>query len=343
MQMSDARKLLEKLQKGKHKIDVTMLSDSTSPCVVSEWLSTGCVVLDKALGGGLPVGRITECYGDTSTGKSLIAGQVAAMAQQDGHIVVYMDTEHAASLPIMKAVGVNMDELIYHAPDTIEECFTMMKDAIDYKHDVAPNALMLLIWDSIAASATQFELDNEFGKASMGRGAQLLSAGLRKIKGDLARNRVCTLLLNQTREKIGIMFGDNETTYGGKAVEFYASIRIRLKKGQKIKDAKKIIGLSTRASVVKNKVAPPFLGCELPVYFGHGIDDAEASFLYLKDAGLITGTTHKHITIGGKDETFTGQSWAELYDANFDAIAEIIMAFDAPSEDVEDVEPTATE
>lgn len=338
--MTIASKIVDELRSRK-KLDITLLADESSPCVVSEWLSTGCVALDKIMGGGLPVGRITEIYGDTSTGKSLIAAQVAAMAQQADWLVTYVDTETAVSIPIMKDVGVDIDNLIYYAPDTVEEVFQCFQDAIEIKNKLAKDMGMLLIWDSVAASSTRREMEQEYGKSQMGQGANTISQGLRKITRLFSRNRICALFLNQTREKIGVLFGDNETTYGGKALPFYASIRLRLKLGQKLKTGKRVIGLSTRASTVKNKVAMPFLGCELPIYFGHGIDDPEASLMYLKAAGLIEGTSHKHITIGDQDVTFNAQTWAEIYDKNFDAIADMIMAHDADSEIVEEAEDVA--
>jgi len=331
--MSKSKDLVDALSGGKLRLPVSLLSDDNSPCIVSEWLPSGCLSLDKILGGGFPVGRITEIFGDTSTGKSLIAAQVIALAQQDGHICVLADTETATSLPIMQAVGVDPDNLVYAAPDTMEDVFTIFENAILSK---PKDSLLLLVWDSVAASSTRREMENEYGKASMGGGANILSQALRKITRMVGKQRVCGIFLNQVREKIGVMFGDNETTYGGKALPYYASVRLRLKLGQKIKSGKKIVGLSTRASCVKNKVAMPFLGCELPIYFGHGIDDPEATLLYLKASGLVTGATHKHITINGEDCSFTSSNWPDLYDAQYDAIADIIMTHDADSDEVFD-------
>lgn len=324
--MSNASKLADALKK--RKLDINLLSDDDSPCVVSDWLATGCVALDKILGGGLPVGRMTEVYGDTSTGKSLIAAQIAALAQQAGWVVYYADTETAVSIPIMKDVGVNVDDLIYFAPDTMEEVFDAFQKAMEERAKLGIDNGLLMIWDSVAASSTNREMEQEYGKAQMGSGANALSQGFRKITRMLSRNKCAMLLLNQTREKIGVMFGDSETTYGGKAVPFYASIRLRLKLGQKIKEGKRVIGLWTRADVVKNKVAQPFLKCELPIYFGHGIDDAEASLAYLKAAGLIEGTTRKKIIIDGNEVPFDSKTWPGVYDKYFDAIADLIMSSD---------------
>jgi len=213
----------------KKKLDVSMLSNEDSPCVVSEWLSTGCLVLDRIMGGGLPVGRLVEIYGDQATGKSLIASQVAAEAQRQNHVVAYADTETAVSLEIMGAVGVDVDNLIYAAPDTIEEVFTFFESCIVSKRERYPNDLMVIIWDSVAGTSAEREMESEYGKAMMGRRATLISQAMRKMIRQISKDRVCALFLNQTRQKIGVMFGDSTTTFGGKALGFFSSVRIQLK------------------------------------------------------------------------------------------------------------------
>jgi recombination protein RecA len=309
--------------KKSHKFDVSLLSDENSPCVVTEWLSTGCLALDTIMGGGLPYGRITEIYGDNSTGKSLIAAQCAAIAQQDSIPVVYADTESAVSLAIMKAVGVDIDNLIYSAPDTIEDVFDLFESSIKAKAARSKDSKMLIIWDSVAATSSNLEMESEYGKASMGRHAQLISQGLRKFARQLAKEHIAVLFLNQTREKIGVMFGDNVTTFGGKAVGFYASIRIQLKMGHKIKESGKIVGIESRAQVIKNKLAPPYLCAALPIFFGHGIDDELASFYYLKDAKLLeqSGSWYR---IEGIPDKFQLSTWSTVYDKNYDLIADLI-------------------
>lgn len=324
--------------KKSHKFDVSLLSDEDSPCVVSEWLSTGCLALDTIMGGGLPFGRITEIYGDNSTGKSLIAAQLAAIAQQDGITVVYADTESAVSIKIMEAVGVDIKNLIYSAPDTIEEVFDLFQGAIESKATRAKDSKMLLIWDSVAATSSTAEMDADYGKASMGRHAALISQAMRKFTRLLAKEHVAALFLNQTREKIGVMFGDNITTFGGKAIGFHASVRIQLKIGAKIKEGGKIVGIESRANVVKNKLAQPYLCASLPIYFGHGIDDDLASFHYLKDAGLLKSSGSWY-EIEGIQDKFQGKSWSEVYDANYELIAKLISSaqiIDAAVDDEED-------
>lgn len=307
-------------------VDVSLLSADTSPCVVNEWLTTGSLALDAILGGGLPVGRITEVYGDTSTGKSLLAAQVVALAQEQGYIAIMVDTESAVSLPIMEAVGVDTEKLIYTAPDTVEEVFQIFDSAIESKKLHDPDNLLLLVWDSIAATSAMAEMTSDYGKAMMGKHAQLISQGLRKIARKISKQRVCALFLNQTRQKIGVMFGDDEATFGGKAVSFYSSVRVRLKKGKKIKSGKRIVGIETVASVVKNKVAVPFREATLPIYFGHGVDDAGAAFNFMKAEDLFQQNGAWYIIeLGGKEVKFQQKGWDDIFDEHYDEIADIIL------------------
>ena len=311
----------------KKKLDVSMLSNEDSPCVVSEWLSTGCLVLDRIMGGGLPVGRLVEIYGDQATGKSLIASQVAAEAQRQNHVVAYADTETAVSLEIMRAVGVDVDNLIYAAPDTIEEVFTFFESCIVSKRERYPNDLMVIIWDSVAGTSAEREMESEYGKAMMGRHANLISQAMRKMIRQISKDRVCALFLNQTRQKIGVMFGDSTTTFGGKALGFFSSVRIQLKLADVIRipgknpKKKKAIGVHARAIVTKNKVAWPFMEATLPIYFGFGIDDAEATLTYLLDNGVVADKGG-FITIGA--DKIRKSKWGDYYEQNYDVISDLV-------------------
>ncbi len=310
------------------KLSVMFLDDDDSPCVVSEWISTGCLALDAIMGGGLPVGRLVEIFGDPSTGKSLIASQVAAIAQQMDATVLYIDTETAVSKDMMAEVGVDVSKLLYASPDTVEEVFTIMDQAIESKTTLDPEGLLVIIWDSISATSIKQEMDAEYGKATMGRHAALISQGLRKITRKIAKCSVVFLAINQTREKIGIMFGDNTATFGGKAVSFHSSIRIHLHMKDKIKDPDKhIIGINVKAVVEKNKLAVPYRETILPIYFGHGIDDSRASLAILKETGIIEKNGSWFvISIDGKEHkfNFTGD-WDKLYDKQYDDIEQIVM------------------
>lgn len=322
--MSDLDKLIDTLNKKKRKFNITLADDPDSPCVVDDWISIGCLALDAIMGGGLPIGRLVELYGDFSTGKSLIAMQAAATAQSLGYIVLYIDTEHALSLEIAEAVGVDISKLVYADPDTIEETFELMEDVLSVKD---PEDVMVIIWDSIAATTIELEKEGEYGKATVGRHALLMSQGMRKFNHFISNKNAAALFINQTRQKIGVMFGDDTSTFGGKATEFYASIRVQLRSGKKIRNKKKkTIGITTHAKVVKNKVAYPFKECELPIYFGYGIDDAEAALLYLKELGKIeVRGSYQYINLGGEEQRFQAKTWLPLFDEYYDEIAELIL------------------
>jgi len=322
----------------KKKIDVTLLSEDTSPCTVSEWISTGCLALDRICGKGIPVGRVVEIYGDESTGKSLIAEQIASVAQQDGHIVAYADTETAVSKDMMEEVGVNIQELIYTSPDTVEEVFKFFDAMIESKRERSPETVLVLIWDSIAATSSIHEMEKEYGKTGYLDHARLISQGLRKITRMIANDKVCLVLLNQIRENIGVMFGPKDTTFGGKAVKFHASIRIQLSKAGRIKTAnKKIIGVNTYAQVVKNRLAPPYQETTLPIFFGHGIDDAGATLNYLKAHDLMVcpkGAREYTIAIDGEDIKVKSSEWPTFYEDNYATIEKMI--FSDSSYDIKD-------
>jgi recombination protein RecA len=314
----------------KKKIDVGLLSEDTSPCTVSEWISTGCLALDRICGNGIPVGRVMEIYGDEATGKTLIAEQIASVAQQEGHIVAYVDTETAVSKDMMQEVGVDIDKLIYASPDTVEEVFKFFDAMIESKRDRSPETVLVLIWDSIAATSSMREMEKDYGQTGYLEHARIISQGMRKIMRMISEDKVCLVLLNQIRENIGVMYGPKETTFGGKAVKFAASIRIQLSKAGKIKTAgKKIIGVSTQALVTKNRLAPPFQETILPIYFGHGIDDAGATRNYLKAHDLMVcpkGAREYIIDMPEKDTRVKSVEWETFYEANYPAIEKLVFS-----------------
>lgn len=329
--MSKTSDIMKEL-KAKKNVDVSLLSDPDSPCNVTEWLSTGCLALDAIMGGGLPIGRVTEMYGENSSGKSLIATQVAALAQANGVTVGYVDTESAVSKEMMEILGVKLDELVYTSPDTVEEVFTFFQDMVDAKEKVAEDSILLLIWDSIAATSAMQEMDADPGKANYGIHAKVISQGFRKFCREISKKRVCVLALNQIRQKIGVMYGDNVATFGGLAMSFHASVRVELDVVSKIKidlanKKKRIVGMNTKAIVKKNKVAVPFREATLPIHFGSGIDDAASAFLYLLDNEFLTrkGIAYT-MKIGDEEITATKSSWSKIFDKHYDAIANIILS-----------------
>jgi recombination protein RecA len=310
------------------KIPVSRLSDESSPCIVTGFLSTGCYVLDAIMGGGLPFGRVVEIYGNTSTGKSLVAAQACASVQEDGGIAVYVDTEAAVSLPIMKAVGVDIDNLVYTAPDTVESVFAVMEAVIESEH----GGDLLIVWDSIAATSSQAEMDKNTGEVGYLTHARVISQGLRKLTRLISKRHISCLFLNQAKTNMGMMFGDRVATFGGKAVGFHSSIRVQLSVKTKIKRGDRIVGIISKAKVTKNKVSPPFREALLPIFFGHGVDDALAAFEFLKSAKAITsagGSSYKMDGISGK---FSKAKWPTVcndsYDIVYDAIDNVVGGMD---------------
>jgi recombination protein RecA len=329
----DALNKDKNLQKTLDGVKVSMLSDPDNLCHVKTLLPTGCLVLDWMTGGGLPVGRFTEIHGDESTGKTLIASQVAALVQQNGGIVMYIDTEARIFLEMMEEVGINKDELIYAAPDTIEQVFMLIESTLKHKiameeaGTVAKNTPMLVVWDSIAATTAMAEEAAGIEQHHIGIHARKIGQGMRKIGRLLAEANACGLFLNQTRTKIGVMFGDDVATPGGKSVDFYSSVRIRLKHGGQIKDGNAVVGMNTRAKVIKSSVCVPFREAELPIFFGHGISDGLAAYEWLTEHGLIevTGGWGK-ITINGTEHKIQRNgNWLDVFDDNYDAIADLII------------------
>lgn len=326
---ADLKRLIKALTD--EKIDASLLSDESSPCIVAGYMSTGCVALDVAMGGGLPLGRIVEIYGDTSTGKSLIAAQACSIAQEEDQIAVYVDTETAVSLPIMEAVGVDTGRLIYLAPDTVEEVFQAMETVISRK---PADRDMVVIWDSVAATSSKAEMDGVTGDVGYLTHSRVISQGLRRLTRMVAKMSVSLLFLNQSKQRIGVMWGEKVATFGGKSVGFHSSIRVQLRILKKLKLGKRIAGILVRAKITKNKVSKPFREVDLPIYFGHGIDDAEASLLALKAGGFVKMVSNRYQFDNMYDGVFTRAEWHNLYDSDdfpeiTDYVEQSILSLDA--------------
>jgi len=291
--------------------------------VATDAVSTGSLGLDIALGiGGLPRGRVVEIYGPESSGKTTLALHVVAEVQKKGGVAAYVDAEHALDPVYAKKLGVDIDEMLISQPDTGEQALEIT-DTL-----VRSGGVDIVVIDSVAALTPKAELEGEMGDQLPGLQARLMSQALRKLTGSISKSNTIVLFINQIRMKIGIMFGNPETTTGGNALKFYASVRLDIRRIGAIKDRDEVVGNQTRVKVVKNKVAPPFKQVEFDIMYGQGISKVGE----LLDLGVKAGIVEKSGSWFSYDGTRIGQGREQAkayFDANKDVAAKIEAAIRA--------------
>ena len=273
---------LQQIEKNFGKGSIMKLGSGAAQGI--EVISTGCLPLDIALGvGGIPRGRIIEIYGPESSGKTTVALHIAAQAQKMGGVAAFIDAEHALDPVYAHNLGINLDELLVSQPDTGEQALEIAEAL------VRSGAVDVVVVDSVAALVPRAELEGDMGDSHVGLQARLMSQALRKLTGAVNKSRTAIVFINQLREKIGVMFGNPETTAGGRALKYYATVRIDIRRSETLKQGSDMVGNRTKAKIVKNKVAPPFKIAEFDIVFGDRISQAGS----LVDLGVNLGVIKK--------------------------------------------------
>lgn len=294
-----ADNLNKKFKSSNYKVAYFLEGDTDAPSEVSEWVSTGSTMLDLAISnrpnGGLPVGRIIEITGLEASGKSLLAAHALADTQKKGGLAVYIDTENAISREFLEAIGVNLKDMLYVPLETIEDIFDAMDSIVESVRKNSKSRIVTIVVDSVAGASTKQEMAADYDKDGWATSkAIILSKAMRKITNFIGRERICLIFTNQLRTRLGVSFGDQWTTSGGKAIAFHSSVRLRLKSVGQIKLAKSadkpeaVVGITTRAQVVKNRMGPPLRTVDYDIYFDSGIDDFGSWLTMMKNYNLVT-------------------------------------------------------
>ncbi|MCL5065735.1 MAG: recombinase RecA [Firmicutes bacterium] len=320
---------LAQIEKQFGKGSIMRLGEASARMPVDA-ISTGCITLDIATGvGGLPRGRVVEIYGQESSGKTTVALHAIAEAQKGGGTAAFIDAEHALDPIYAEKLGVNLNELLISQPDTGEQALEICEAL------VRSGAVDIVVIDSVAALVPRAEIEGEMGDAHVGLQARLMSQALRKLTGAISKSNTIAVFINQLREKVGVMFGNPETTPGGRALKFYASMRLEVRRIESLKQGNDVVGNRTRVKVVKNKVAPPFKQAEFDILYGEGIS-REGSIL---DVGQETGIIQKSGAWYAYGDIRLGQGRENSRDflkANPEITAEIEKRLRAPIVVVED-------
>ena len=322
---------LKKIEKNYGKGAIMKLGEASD--IQISTVSTGSLSLDVALGvGGYPRGRIIEVYGPESSGKTTVALHAVAEVQKQGGIAAFIDAENALDPEYAKALGVNIDELLLSQPDTGEQGLAIA-DAL-----VSPGAVDIVVVDSVAALVPRAEIEGEMGDSHMGLQARLMSQALRKLSGSINKTKTIAIFINQIREKVGVMYGSPETTPGGRALKFYSTIRLDVRRAERIKSGEEIIGNRTKIKVAKNKVAPPFRVAEVDIMYGEGISregdlvDLASDMKIIKKSGSWYSYGEDRIGQGRENAKKYLRDHPEVY-AEIDHKVRVAYGFEEETED----------
>ena len=332
-----AKQAIANLEKTYGKGIVQSLGDSRS--IACDSISTGILPLDVAVGvRGLPRGRITEIFGPESAGKTLIALQTAAETQKNGGLVAYVDVEHALNIDFAKRIGVDTDALLVSQPDSGEQALEVAEALI------RSGGMDLVVVDSVAALVTQAEIDGDMGDAHVGQLARLMSQAMRKLNAAISKTNTLVIFINQLREKVGVIYGNPETTPGGRALKFYSSVRLDVRKKEAIKKNSEVIGNRVRVKVVKNKVSPPFKECEFDLLFSSGASKSGSLIDMAVDLDIVAKSgswfSYNGTKIGQGREAAI--EWVENNPSIFAEIKEkVYSAMDSNTSTPSSVAPTA--
>ena len=299
-----------------------ILGKGDSPPETKEWLSTGSTILDTIISndidanGGIPVGKLVEISGEAASGKSLLSYMILKDCQDKGGIPVLIDTENAANEDFLRLIGLEFypeGSLVYIQVDSIEGVFKAIEDIIRRIRENDKDKLCCIVWDSVAGTSTDAEIQGDYGDATVGLAARLIGQGLRKIIRFIGTQRVSLVFLNQIRQKIGVFFGDDTVTPGGKAIPFFAAVRVRLYSGGKVKAGKDVLGVGIRPKIVKNRMGPPHREADLKMYFNRGLIDEEGWLEVLLKFGEAKKISAQKSQIVNKDN---GETY-EILNRNF--------------------------
>ena len=317
-----AEVLADSLNKKFKDFKVAHLLDGAdeTPTDLTEWISTGSSMLDIAIAnrpnGGIPVGRITEITGMEASGKSLVAAQILANTQKKGGLAVFIDTENAVNEEFLECLGIDTKKLLYIQLETVEDIFEVIENIISKVRESDKDRLVTIVVDSVAAATTRVEQEADYSKDGWSTGkAIVISKAMRKCTNMIGRQRIALIFTNQLRQKLGVMFGDPWTTSGGKALQFHASCRLRLKAAGQIKakvnGKDQVVGIKTKCIVVKNRMGPPLRTSEFDIYFESGIDDLGGWLRILKDYGMIKqgGSWYTLTRDSGEEIKFLSKDW----------------------------------